>query len=99
MHKRKNRERKLSPLVEKQVNYFFKERSDAAKASETLCLWLNRQRQVDERTKNKNIEMARIRKLSPDTGKVSADRLTKGASMSKNEKMEISVSGIENLNK
>ena len=43
--------------------------------------------------------MARIRKLSPDTGKVSADRLTKGASMSKNEKMEISVSGIENLNK
>ena len=98
MHKRKNRERKLSPLVEKQVNYFFKERSDAAKASETLCFWLNRQRQVDERTKNKNIEMARIRKLSPDTGKVAA-KLTKGASVSKNEKMEISVSKMENLNK
>ena len=38
------------------------------------------------------------RKLSPDTGKVSAE-LTKGASVSKNEKMEISVSKMENLNK
>ena len=38
------------------------------------------------------------RKLSPDTGKVAA-KPTKGASVSRNEKMEISVSGIENLNK
>ena len=41
--------------------------------------------------KRKNIN----RKLSPDTGKVSTDRLTKGASWSRNERMQISVSRNE----
>ena len=36
--------------------------------------------------------MAHIRKLSPDTGKVSTVRLTKGASWSRHVRIEISVS-------